>query len=202
MIDAIIASPELSLSHKGNRRYVQGADIWQASEGLLQKIQPTSFVEQIILTNFAFGQCEIQEAGGTDKSFGKLFINDGFGNIHQVILVDKGLPLKDRVAFNEDDLWTLLDIRRKKIVLRAQSPFSFHETVVSMAKVLSYEQSDPHSAQWVFVRATMEAQPPRQDFIGVISIELLKMITGRFVQFGVTVDGTFFGFVYFGVASP
>lgn len=202
MTNAVTSSPGLCLSYKGNRSYVQGADIWRASDDFLQKSQPASFVEQIILTNFAFGQCEIQEAGGANKGFGKLFINDGFGNTHQSVLVDKGSPLKDRVAFNEHELWRLLNISRTKIVLTTKSPFSFHETVVSMAKALSYEHSKPRAAQWVFARAIVEAKPPYQGSVGVISIELKKAISGRFAEFEVNVDKTFFGFVCFGVATP
>lgn len=202
MIDFSKLKTELSLTYKGTRNYIQGADIWLASEELLKSEYPRGFIQQISLKKFAYGKCELRGTNNSEQYFGSVLINDGYGNVSSGFLVDTKTSLQEKTSFNEEKLWKLLEFEENSVTLNTYSPFSVHQTVVSMIKVFINKYSQPLDGRWVFVRATMSVQPPCKSIVGQIYIKLTKEITGRFVQFEVKVNGNFIGTVDFGVGSP
>ena len=178
----------LDLSYKGDRHYVQGADIWRATELALSKNFSGAVLTNLCFRESATGQVSIQQQP-CDRSFGEVSIQSQDGRRQKLVLVDNGVPLETRRPYDESLIVELMSFSDGVGVLIGSSPYPLEDTVVSMIKAVCYEGGAPAIGKWLFARISKELAAPKAVPSVGLRVEQVQQIKGRFARFHVYSEG-------------
>ena len=177
----------LSLSYKGEREYVHGADIWREAGRELSKLRDGSYVEHICFRTTATGQVMIRPPIEQER-FGDLSVRHPDGSSDEFHLVDTEVPLQSRRPYEERLVTDLMDFEEGAGVLTGKAPFPIEDTVISMVKAVCYRSSAPAAGNWLFVRMRSQQALPESSIVTDLRVEQIQQIKGRFARFRALAD--------------
>lgn len=186
-MQALLEPVSLSLSYKGERHYVQGADIWREAAREISNWRDGSFVEHICFRTIATGQVMIQPPGEQER-FGDLLVRHADGTCDEFHLVDSEVPLQSRRPYDERLVTDLMDFERGAGVLTGRAPFPIEDTLISMIKAVCYRDGAPAAGSWLFVRMKSHSGIPESSTVAELRVEQVQQIKGRFAKFRALAD--------------
>ena len=186
----------LNLSYKGDRHYVQGADIWRATELALSENLHGAVLTQLCFREIATGQVSILP-GPSERSFGELSIQDRDGRRQDLVLIDNGVPLDSRRPYDESLIVGMMSLSDGVGLLKGSSPYALEDTVISMIKAVCYEDGEPAIGKWLFVRMSRELAMPAAPSSVDLRVERVQQIKGRFAKCQVYSEGRHFSSIDF-----
>jgi len=184
---ALLEPISLSLSYKGERDYVHGADIWREAAQEIGNWRNGSFVEHICFRTVATGQVMIRPPGEQER-FGDLSVRHSDGTCDDFHLVENKLPLQSRRPYDERLVTDLMDLEEGIGVLKGRAPFPIEDTFISMVKAVCYRDSAPAAGNWLFVRMTSQRITPESSAVAELRVERTQQIKGRFARFRILAD--------------
>ena len=186
----------LKLSYKGDRHYVQGADIWRATEFALREKLCGAVLTNLCFRESATGQVSILQEP-REGSFGELSVQDQNGRRQDFKLIDSGVPLESRRAFDESLIVGLMTFSDGVGSLKGPSPYPLEDTVISMIKAVCYEDGAPAIGKWLFARISKEPEMSAVMSSIDLRVERMQQIKGRFARFRVYSEGRHFSNIDF-----
>lgn len=196
----------LPLSFKGDRKYLQGGDIYNAVSNIAAELigVPGAFVEWIAFRRFARMSCEVSIEPPIEQSqiVSQARVRaPGTGSL-DVWLVETTIPVTSRRPFDEAQLLAKASLGPdgRSASLPERSVYSPIEDVIALTKHLNYAVSPVVNGKWVFGQLDL-AEPLSGDYRR-LKIRLKQMIGGRFSVNEIIVDGHNIGTISFIVGDP
>ena len=186
-------NPEFNFCFKGERNYVQGADIVIK---LLEYFSNKNITELdlkfngVVSTNLVL--LDGNEAGNLKVNV--RFLQDNVVRVMQLVENDKKINCRNE--YNEEDIIgrTDLDFDNQQISLKERTDFSLCENFVAMNKVLLQKIYPEVAEKWYFTRLELNKPVPDDE---LITVKLIKNFNFRLVKSDILLADEKIGSVYF-----
>jgi hypothetical protein len=197
----------LALSYKGTRDYLHGTDFFSALADSSPEAtgQPDAFVDRLIFRRFARHACEVTTDQPADLA--AIVGQVRFRSPHEPVTLDAWLVETDvivtaRRPFDEELLLAdaHLDISCRSAQLPAHSIYTTIEEVIALTKQLNYAISPEVAGKWVF--GQLDLIEPLADNYNVLTVQMTKLIAGRFSVNEIYIDERRIGSIRFIVGTP
>ncbi len=197
----------LSLRFKGDRKYIQGGDIFNALADVSYEIrnQDKLFINKLVFRRFAHHACQLT----TDKPKN---MGDVVGQVQFKSLLGKGVVdgwveekdtfVSDRHDFDESLLLSSasLEYDIRSATLSQRSIYTPIEDVIALTKYLNYSITPKISGSWVFGQLNM-TEPLINNYQS-LTIRMKNLIDSKFSMNEIILDGRQVGVIQFIVGSP
>jgi len=196
----------LSTPFKGDRHYIHGSDLFNASEAVAELVTGANdaYVSKLVFTRFAYHQCElVLSSSATDDvsnqmGAGEFRMPDG--SCMPFCLYEGDQAPLERTSYDEDGMVSAAICAEQAVTLQVPIKYSSIEAVIALTKVLNYRLSPPKDGKWVFGKIELtQALPIPQSYI---SITRIKSVPGRFSVNEINIDGATVGTIQFIVGAP
>jgi hypothetical protein len=201
--NALAPPRPLQFCFKGDRDYIQGADIFNALVG----IYPAASLRNVHFTIHGFvrsSHCNVYEADSRDavselRDTRARASFDLRGVTRWVALKEASAPgLAERCEYPEDRVTSLCDIQHYCIALDSESPFTFIETVVAMNKYLHQKAFADAVGKWIFAGIDLEGGcDARQGLV----LKVGRDINYRLTRTEMTHNGNAIGSLFFSLVK-
>lgn len=187
---------------KGNRNYLHGTDILNATLTQLSKHHGSisnidfSFHRMSSFQLVALTQEELDAADPV-----AICRYQTEGDTKFVYLVETDAPVVDHYLYPEDEIadHLILDYNSKSIMLDSLLPYSNIELWVAMTKVLHYRLYADKPGKWLFVRGRLP-DFSRTPLFKECSVSLSANFGGKLTRCKVRQDGTNCGEIFFSLS--
>jgi hypothetical protein len=200
----------LEMCFKGQRDYLQGADIFnamsQALTGAAEKNALRPFT--LAMHNFSRHQCDLLTLGGEDG--GKRLpmpesrIADftlGAGSDETVgWLSESERPVKCRYPFDESAIAQRCILAEKEIVFSGQSAYTAMDILVSISKQLHLTLFPPAKGRWIFTKLQVDHLLLPKDSDG-LRVEFLQNFNNRLTKSSMWKRAEPLGYIYFSLVN-
>lgn len=188
----------LNLSYKGNRDYLQGADIYQAVNQLFKA--KGGFVNSISFRAFAKKQLQIKFQRPASAS--SLIAAEGTVSYptgeERFWLVVTDVTVNERYPFEENMITAAANMVVNGILIDNCLAFSLIEVIVALCKYFSYADYAPSSGKWIFGKLMLAQKLPES--WQSLRISRTTFLEGRFNRFSLSIDADYFGEILFIIA--
>ena len=189
---------------KGNRNYLQGADLYNAIVKYASKTTAEKLYApfRMVIHRFAHKQCDmiLGNPGEILTKPGHLFAEFIFSSDEGNVagwMVETERVIDCRNPYDEKEIERLcvIDVDKKATVIQGDSGYSPIELAVSMTKQLHYAVY-PTDASWIFNRLDLEQLFKPSDSYQ-IQIELEHNFNNRLTKSKIKVADETIGYIYF-----
>lgn len=192
----------LNTSFKGNRKYLQGGDLFNSVNSFLENKFSNNniYIKNLKFNRFTYTAVSIsfQNENPQDRIAEGEFIVDG--ELNKFYLQKTNVSPKDRVDFDEESMIKRACFEGVQAKLSVPLEFSAIEVIVSLTKALNYKLESPKSGKWVFGRVDLFSGLPKIN--SNLIIRNIKNISGRFSINEIIIDGILVGNIQFVVGEP
>ena len=196
--------PLQGMRFRGNRDYLQGADILPIALHALANGRRLEDVRDIDIVFHALARtgltlCESLPHSREPRAQISCTID---GTRHKFLLVEDGRPVTDRQTYPEEQIVaaTAIDVPTKTASSSALLPFTNIERWIAMIKALHHAVYPDAQGKWLFARAKLatytETQLGMVDHVACIESDF----GGKLTRSGLTIDGCRIGDIYFALA--
>ena len=194
-------SQRLNLRFKGDRTYIQGGDIYNALDRLIQETDSAAYVSHLAFRRFARRDCDLlwDRPVLTEK-----LIAQGSAS-----LADRKRPFwvsesrraaAGRNEYDEDSVVAPAAINGEQIVLQKRSIYTPIEEIIALTKRLSYELTPDIDGKWVFGQLNLHSALP--DKYAMLKIKRKSEVAGRFSVNEIEIDENRVGDIRFIIGAP
>ena len=197
----------LTMSFKGSRDYLQGADIFNALTQTLTAALPSD--EQgatevfLAIHALAHRQCDLQlrEYGDDPQARPQEPLVAQFGMVCRgqevrAWLTESERPVSSRLPYREEEIAAATALRGKAIVYVGESRYTPAEVLVAMTKLLHSALLPLPAGRWILSKLELAALPLPPAVDG-LQIELLHNLNNRLTKSAITRKGTTLGQIFF-----
>jgi len=198
----------LAFMYKGDRRYIQGADILNTAMEAIQRLYPGVITGLVLTIHRMTGFNMLLESIPGDTSVGSMD-----GRVATLVLCHDGVTHSFRLMEgNEAPLGSCeydesvvtrnctLDSCGKLILLASPSPYTPIETIVAMTKALHQKLFGPQAGKWLFCRWSGKSWPMPCS-LGGISVEFRQKLGTKLTFSDVMLRGEMLGSIGFSARS-
>lgn len=196
----------LTLSYKGDRKYIQGGDFFNALNDTAREFtgQTNAFLDKLTFRRFARLACELTTEQPADLSMavGQVRFKLPDSSYLSAWLVETDIAVADRRPFDEDQLLAnaSLDQQQRSARLPVRSEYSPIEDVIALTKHLNYMVSPDVAGKWVF--GQLDLVEPLTENYQALEIQMKSLIADRFSASDILIDGRRIGSIRFIVGVP
>jgi hypothetical protein len=188
----------LNLRYKGNRDYLQGADIYQAVNQFFKA--KGGFVNTISFRSFAKNQLQIKLEKPTSAS--SLIAAEGSVSYptgeEPFWLVVTDETVNERYPFEESMITAAATMSENSVYIDNVLAFSLIELIVALCKYFSYADGPPLSGKWIFGKLIILQELPES--WQSLRISRTTFLEGRFNRFSLSIDADHYGEILFIIA--
>jgi len=195
---------ELEFTFKGERQYVQGADIYNAMINQFRGKEITNIyfsIHDFIRSKDCLLYISDDPANvGTDRNYpARCRVRVDGGEKYLFLeedIKDKG-PV-ERYDYDESVIHRACRLEKSSIYLVSRSPYTFAETIVSMNKKLLCQRYPDAAGFWAFVRLELRFQCEERDSLRLVFLHNLHF---RLTKTGLYYRDDEIGNIYFSLAK-
>ncbi|WP_130357113.1 hypothetical protein [Pigmentiphaga kullae] len=194
----------LDLTFKGNRHYIQGGDLFNSAEAVIQAFfkSEKAYINRLSFTRFAYNQCDllIGDIPSPEEKIGEGSLTLPDGETRLFYLCEKSTKLLERRPYDEESMVAPATYEDRSAMLLAPLPYTSIEAVIALTKVLSYRLNEPAQGKWVFGKIDLQQKLPaiREN----LTIRQVKALPGRFSVNDVVIDNIRVAQIHFIVGAP
>lgn len=189
--------PLPDLRFKGERRYIQGPDLFNTVETVARaEVGPEAWVQSATMREMATGPVALASASAGEEALGTFTVRVGEDSSQWslVPLEQAGMTLV-REPYDEQPVFDRTRLQHHRADFEGPMPHSTMETITSMAKMLHTEQLPVQGAKWIWVGVTLaEPLPARPDAIAVV---IGRVLGQRLTRSRLVLDGADLGSLTF-----
>ncbi len=197
----------LTMSFKGTRDYLQGADIFNAMTQALAAALPIdaqgATAVFLAIHALAHRQCDLQLSENGDDPHARpeeaLVAQFGMlcrGQEVRAWLTESERPVSSRLPYREETIAAATALRDKIIVHVGDSPYTPAEVLVAMTKLLHSALLPLPAGRWILSKLELAALPLPPAVDGV-QVELLHNLNNRLTKSAITMKGAALGYIFF-----
>lgn len=193
-----------SMRFKGERDYLQGADILSASLHALSGERPLSAIRDIDITFHALARTGLilradMPTGQESKAQLGCSID---GRRHKLFLMEDGCPIIERRPYPEDQIVaaTSIGIELLTATSTAPLPFTNIERWIAMVKALHHAAFPGAGGKWLFARARLTSYHDTQDEPTEHCVSIKSNFSGKLTRSALSVNGHILGDIFFALA--
>lgn len=190
----------LSLEFKGERKYIQGPDIFNKTLEWLTSQNPD--IKDI---DFAFHRLASRQlkatntlSDGVEPAAACAYTADGVRQ--RLYLVETDQPVVGRYPYPEDDVVSTmqLDLSARRCTLHGESAYSDIEVWVAMTKALHYKVFPQLQGKWLFVRGRFPSYI-RKSAGNERTLNIIASFNDKLTRSEAMLDGVKVGEIYFSI---
>jgi hypothetical protein len=192
---------QMELRFKGERDYLQGADIF--NETVRWLIAKEGEIMNIDFTFHKLASQQLKAIVGTRPDGAKpvaecVFTSSGTRQRAYVVEIDQ--PVTDRYPYPEDEIVSLMeiDLAKRRGVLSGEARYSDIEIWVAMTKALHYKVFPDLKGKWLFVRGRFP-QYANHGRATEHAVAIVASFNDKLTRSEVLVDGVKVGEIYFSI---
>jgi len=196
----------LDISFKGDRRYLHGTDVYDASLAALRACYPDSG-GRVRYSFHAIARSALELHCGKAGEIGER--PDGcvaeihFGDARSMVsgwIVETGRTVEGRVPYDEEAVGAACELDGKRIVMRAPSGHRPIEIAIAMTKRLHYALFPPEAGRWMFTRLDI-ARPLQDSDPDGMEIALKNRLGARLTKSDLRSGDAALGSIYFSLVD-
>lgn len=195
---------QVTFKFKGARNYIQGTDMFNA----VISGATGATIENIRFTIHDFVHtpvCQLYSADNKEdlsdvQGICARFQYDENGITHYFALTesDGDVNSAERHEYDEDRIVSLCALEQDKIILKAYSPFTFIETVVSMNKHMHQQLFPDAPGKWIFTKIDLDAAIDARDNL---ALQLKHNMNYRLTKSDILLNNNKVGDIYFSLVK-
>lgn len=197
----------LDFAFKGERNYVQGADIYYGIVNEIATLWDRALISDFRLSchSFARNNCDliIAEPGDslpqTEDIVATISFKAGTRTV-QAALRDNLQKITTRTLFDEKSIEEICVIKEKSIIILDKSKYLPMEVVISMTKQLHTALFPSKDKRWIFTKAEF-AQPIEEADAQNLQISLLHNFNNALTKSAVLSEAKKIGNIYFSLVE-
>jgi hypothetical protein len=194
----------LDLEFKGERAYLHGTDLFNATVAWLESILPDSAITDIDFSfhHLAHHQPQVildaQPPGGTEPF--AICACTSAGVRHRAYLIETEALVAGRYPYPEDEIVQPMeiDLTARKGVLRAPATYTNIETWVAMTKALHCKAFPHLKGKWLFVRGRFPRYAPHAKS-SECALTIKANFNDRLTRSEILLDNAKAGEIYFSI---
>jgi len=192
---------KLNLKFKGARKYLQGADIFNAASKNLSEIYPESFISNLVLKSFTKNEISIyfDKYENNNKSIGYGSIKLNNEKIKKFWIKETNVKVTSSYDFSEEQLLNKTILNNNQISVMRNNNYTIMESIIILTKKINYKHCPLIDGKWVFSQIKLEKKLP--NYWEKIDINLKEMKNNIYSQNKIIVDSKIFGELIFMVAK-
>jgi len=189
----------LNLRYKGNRNYLQGADIYQVVNQYFKT--KGGYVRSITFREFARKQLEIKlerpnSARHSIAAEGSVSYQTGECRFWLVVTDEN---VNGRYPFAEDVITSAATLTEDAVYVENCLDYSLIDIIVVLCKYYCNAHDKPLLGKWIFCKLMLSKELP--DYWTYLQIFRVSCLQGRFIRFSLSIDAIYFGEIHFIVAT-
>lgn len=194
-------SLDLELSFKGSRNYITGADFFsEITRTIRAEIAECLWISNAKFRDFALCGCSLSwsKSDIVDEELlcGECKIQTPEGVVN-AYLIKNHSKIINRLAYDESKIIGKIDIEKCGITRLESSGYTMIDEIVSLTKQLHNKLYPLDNGQWAFIQLDLNTE--LIDSSSTLSMNVIKVIKGKFSVSNIIVDGTEVGTLRFSV---